>query len=157
FGYIGSLTGEDVGFERFEVGGTPFDYSGYNYGTDPIFVRGFPARVIGPRANNGQVPLGGTVLNKYSAEFRWKAVESQQLQAQPYIFADAANTWLGFDSYNPSELYRAAGVGLKVFLPIVGMIEVNYGYNFDSYEPLESGDDGVSDWTFQFSLGRGFN
>ncbi|PEN12798.1 outer membrane protein assembly factor BamA [Longibacter salinarum] len=157
FGYIGSLTGEDVGFERFEVGGTPFDYSGYNYGTDPVFVRGFPARVIGPRANDGQIPIGGTVLNKYTAEFRWKAVESQQLQAQPYLFADAANTWIGFDSYNPSELYRAAGVGLKIFLPIVGMIEVNYGYNFDSYVPLEANDDGVSDWTFQFSLGRGFN
>ena len=157
YGYIGSLTGEEVGFERFEVGGTPFDYNGFNYGTDPVFVRGYPARSIGPRINNGQTPVGGRILNKYSAEFRWKAVESQQLQAQPYLFTDAANAWRGFDTFNPGELYRAAGVGLKIFLPIVGMIEVNYGYNFDSYEPLESGDSGVSDWTFQFSLGQGFN
>ncbi len=157
YGYIGSLTGEEVGFERFEVGGTPFDYSGYNYGTDPIFVRGYPARVIGPRINDGQTPVGGRVLTKYNAEIRWMAVNSQQLRAQPYLFADAANTWRGFDTFNPGELYRAAGFGLKVYLPIVGMLEVNYGYNFDSYTPLESGDDGISDWTFQFSLGQGFN
>ena len=155
FGYIGSLTGEEVGFERFEVGGTPFDYSGYNYGSDPVFMRGYPARAIGPRVNG--VPRGGRLLNKYTSEFRWKAVESQQLQAQPYLFADAANAWEGFGTYNPNQLFRSAGVGLKVFLPIVGMLEVNYGYNFDSYTPIEQGDEGISDWTFQFSLGRGFN
>jgi outer membrane protein insertion porin family len=156
FGYIGSLTGEEVGFETFEVGGTPFDYQGFNYGTDPVFVRGFPARAIGPRENG--FPAGGRVLNKYSAEFRWKAVESQQLQAQPYLFTDAANAWRGFDTYNPGELFRAAGVGLKIFLPIVGMLEVNYGYNFDSFEPIPgSNESGVSDWTFQFSLGQGIN
>ena len=156
FGYVGTFTGDDVGFGLFEVGGTPFDYSGFNYGTDPIFVRGYPARSIGPRRNG--FPQGGRLLNKYSAEFRWKAVESQQLQAQPYLFTDAANAWSNFDSYNPGELYRAAGVGLKIFLPIVGMIEVNYGYNFDSFEPIQgSNESGVSDWTFQFSLGQGFN
>ena len=96
-------------------------------------------------------------MNKFTSEFRWKAVESQQLQARPYLFLDAAGAWESLDTYNPQNLYRSAGVGVKLFLPIVGMIEFNYGYNFDRYTPIESGDQGTRDWTFQFSLGRGFN
>ncbi|PSQ74871.1 MAG: outer membrane protein assembly factor BamA [Bacteroidetes bacterium QH_9_64_21] len=160
FGYIGSITGEEVQFETFEVGGTPFDYQGGTFGTDPVYMRGYPRGVIGPlasvRGTNNLQPEGGQVLNKYTSEFRWKAVESQQLQARPYLFLDAANAWSSLDAYNPSELYRSAGVGVKLFLPIVGMIEFNYGYNFDEFVPLERGSDGQPGWTFQFSLGQGF-
>lgn len=157
FGYIGSITGETVQFERFEVGGTAFDYSGVNYGTDPVFMRGYPRGVVGPltRQRGDLQPQGGRVLEKYSAEFRFMAVESQQLRARPYLFVDAANTWSSLDAYNPSNLYRSAGLGVKLFLPIVGMIEFNYGYNFDQYVPLEQGDRGTPGWTFQFSLGQG--
>jgi outer membrane protein insertion porin family len=158
FGYIGSLSGEPVEFERFEVGGTPFDYSGFAFGSDPVFMRGYPQQVIGPRRRIGDelTPVGGRILNKYTSEFRWMAVESQQLRAQPYVFLDAANAWDSFDTYNPSQLFRSGGVGVKIFLPIVGMVEFNYGYNFDPYTPIESGDSGAQDWSFQFSLGQGF-
>ncbi|MFO8232924.1 MAG: outer membrane protein assembly factor BamA [Longimonas sp.] len=157
FGYIGSITGEDVAFERFEVGGTLFDFSGYQFGTEPVPMRGYPARVIGPRETvRGQVsPVGGRILNKYTSEFRVKAVESQQLQAAPYLYLDAANTWDSFQTYNPSSLYRSAGVGVKLFLPIVGMIEFNYGYNFDTFVPFQQSEDGMPGWRFQFSLGQG--
>ncbi len=154
YGYIGSLTGEEVRFQRFDVGGSAFDYGGFNYGTEPIFMRGYPARVIGPR--QGGVPVGGRIMNKYTSEFRWKAVESQQLQAQPYLFLDAANNWDSFETYNPAELYRSAGLGVKIFLPIVGMLEFNYGYNFDSFTPVESSQTGEPGWRFQFSIGQGF-
>jgi len=159
FGYIGSITGDPVEFETFEVGGTPFDYQGGTFGTDPVFMRGYPRGVIGPLAGTpgGNLqPEGGQVLNKYTSEFRWKAVESQQLQARPYLFLDAVNAWSGLNAYSPSNLFRSAGVGVKLFLPIVGMIEFNYGYNFDEFVPLESGSDGQPGWTFQFSLGQGF-
>lgn len=159
FGYIGSITGDRVRFETFEVGGTPFDYNGVNYGTDPVFMRGYPRGVIGPltRVRGGNLqPQGGRVLNKYTSEFRWKAVESQQLQARPYVFLDAANAWSSLNAYNPSDLYRSAGVGVKLFLPIVGMIEFNYGYNFDEHVSLERGGMVDPGWTFQFSLGQGF-
>ena len=158
FGYIGSITGDPVEFEKFEVGGTPFDNRGVNFGSEQIYMRGYPQRVIGPvqRFGNDLRPTGGRILNKYTSEFRWMAVQSQQLQAQPYLFLDAANTWAGFDTYNPQRLFRSGGLGVKLFLPIVGMIEFTYGYNFDPYVPLEQGDTGEKDWTFQFSLGQGF-
>lgn len=157
YGYIGTLTGEDVRFERFVVGGSPFDSQGFNdgfIGRDIVFMRGYPARVLGPRADGEAV--GGRILNKYTSEFRWLAVQSPQLQAAPYLFLDAANTWDGFDTYNPSELFRSAGVGVRLFLPILGVLELAYGYNFDRFTPINSGDTGVRDWSFQFSLGQGF-
>jgi outer membrane protein insertion porin family len=158
YGYIGSITGEDVRFQRFELGGSPFDYGGYNYGTDPVFMRGYPARALGPREERGGdfQSVGGRILTKYTSELRWKAVSSQQLQAAPYLFLDAGNTWSSFQTFNPSQLYRSAGVGVKLFLPIVGMIEFNYGYNFDTFDPIQSNETGEPGWRFQFSLGQGF-
>lgn len=159
FGFIGSLTGEEVRFERFDVGGSPFETQGvYNFGTDIIYMRGYPRSAIGPRFA-GDV-LGGTILNKYTSELRWLAVQTPQLQAAPYLFMDAANTWNSFSTYNPSQLYRSAGVGMRLFLPIVGMLELTYGYNFDEFVPIESlrsKHEGSRKWYFQFSLGQGFN
>ncbi len=159
FGYIGSITGEDVLFERYIVGGSPFDYQGAfnNYGKDIVFMRGYPERVLGPR-RNGE-PAGGRVLNKFTSELRLLAVQTPQLTAAPYIFMDAANTWDNFSTYNPTQLFRSAGFGARLFLPILGMLEITYGYNFDRFVPysgLESKHDGRNKWLFQFTLGQGF-
>ena len=161
FGYIGSLTGADVEFERFLVGGSPFETQGiYNsfFGKDVVLMRGYPARAISPRRTIGgnSTPVGGRVLNKYTSEVRWLAVQSQQLQAAPYLFLDAANTWNGLGTYNPAQLYRSAGVGVRLVLPILGMLELTYGRNLDAFDPITGGDDGSPSWNFQFSLGQGF-
>ena len=130
YGYIGSLTGEEVAFERFIVGGSPFETQGfYSYfGKDIVYMRGYPLGALGPRSADND-PFGGRFLNKYSAELRWRAISSEQLQAAPYLFLDAANAWDGFNAYNPTDLYRSAGFGMRFFLPILGMVEMAYGYN----------------------------
>ncbi len=156
FGYVGSLTGDRVKFERFDVGGSPFETQGYySFGTDIVYMRGYPRSALSPRGADGSV-VGGTILNKFTSELRWLAVQSPQIQAAPYLFLDAANTWNGFQTYNPAELYRSAGVGVRLFLPIVGMLELTYGYNFDEYIPTRNSNDGMRDWSFQFSLGQSF-
>jgi len=156
FGFLGSLTGERVDFERFVVGGSPFETSGFNsfYGKDIVYMRGYPISVIGPRQDND--PIGGLILNKYSGELRWMAVRSAQLQAAPYLFVDAANTWNSFSAYDPSGLFRSGGAGVRVFLPILGMIELAYGRNLDTFVPIDSGDGGLRKWRFQFTIGQGF-
>jgi len=159
FGYIGSLTGEDVLFERFVVGGSPFDVQGFrsNFGKDIIYMRGYPARALGPRLDDEAV--GGRILNKYTSELRWLAIQSPQLQAAPYLFLDAANTWDTWGTYSPTQLFRSAGAGVRLFLPILGMIELTYGYNFDEFEPIpqQAGrHNGSKRWLFQFSIGQGF-
>jgi len=160
FGYIGSLTGDDVLFERYIVGGSPFDVQGYrtNFGKDIIYMRGYPSRVLGPR--RGNEAIGGRILNKFTSELRLLAVQSPQLTAAPYLFMDAANTWDRIQTYNPSQLYRSAGVGARLFLPILGMLEIAYGYNFDEFAPIgaqNSNHNGSRRWFFQFTIGQGFN
>jgi len=159
FGYIGSITGDDVLFERYVVGGSPFDVQGFrdNFGKDIIYMRGYPARALGPRL--GDEAVGGRILNKYTSELRWLAIQSPQLTAAPYLFVDAANTWDNFGTYNPTQLFRSGGVGIRLFLPILGMLEMAYGYNFDEFIPIpgqEGRHSGIRRWLFQFSLGQGF-
>ncbi len=155
WGYIGSLNGDSVDFERFVVGGSPFDSQGFRnfFGKEVIYMRGYPLGSIGPRLNND--PFGGRILNKFTSELLWMAIKSPALQAAPYLFLDAANTWDGVYAYNPSDMFRSAGFGTRLFLPILGMVELTYGYNFDSFLPI-NGKAGFNDWTFQFSLGQGF-
>jgi len=156
WGYIGSLNGEPVTFERFVVGGSPFETQGFSnfFGKEIIYMRGYPLGAIGPRLNND--PFGGRILNKFSTELLWLAIQSPQLQAAPYLFVDAANTWDSVHAYNPTDMYRSAGFGARLFLPILGMVELTYGYNFDRFLPINSKHAGFSQWTFQFSLGQGF-
>ena len=158
FGYIGSLTSDEVRFQRYLIGGTPLDASGRNglgegFGRDLVFMRGYPIRAIGPR-QDGQ-PVGGRILNKYEAELGIVLLQTPQLSFAPYLFADAGNTYNSFEDYDPARLYRSAGVGARVFLPILGLVDVNMGYRIDSYTPLPGENLGDSEpgWLFQFSLG----
>ena len=158
-GYIGSLTGDDVRFQRYLVGGTPLEASsntglGRGIGRDLVFLRGYPAEAVGPRVNG--VSVGGTILNKYEAELSYLLLQSPQLSAAPYLFVDAANTYAGLADFDPSRLYRSAGVGARLFLPIVGLVDVSYGYQIDPFVQVDA--NGViqleePQWRFQFSLG----
>lgn len=155
-GYIGSLGGKKIEFERFVVGGSPFETQGFFnfFGKEIVYMRGFPLGAIGPRENND--PFGGRILNKFTSEILWMAIQSPALQAAPYLFLDGANTWNSMYEYNPTDLFRSAGMGTRLFLPILGMVELTYGYNFDTFLPINSKHSGLNQWTFQFSLGQGF-
>lgn len=155
FGYIGSLTGDDVEFQRYLIGGSPLEAQStfQGYGKDIVFMRGYPTLAITPILNGQRV--GGRILNKYTMEARLVAIQSPQFTFAPYLFADAANTWNSFDDYDPFKLYRSAGLGAKVFLPILGMIDLNYGYQIDSFTDFRGGvpTEVAPRWRFQFSLG----
>ena len=97
--------------------------------------------------------MGGRIFNQYSAEIQLLAVQSPQLQFAPYLFADAGNAWDSFDTYSPSRLFRSAGPGAKISLPILGRVDLNYGYQIDPFVPRNSTDTGLPQWRFQFSLG----
>ena len=157
FGYIGSLTGDDVQFQRYLIGGTPLDASGTSsiargFGRDLVFLRGYPIEAVGPRQDG--VPVGGRILNKYEAEVGTVLFQTPQLSLAPYLFLDAANTYDSFEDYDPARLYRATGFGARIFLPILGLVDLNLGYRLDSFTPIPGrDDDGLPGWEFQFSLG----
>ncbi len=155
-GYIGSLTGDPVQFQRYLLGGSPLDVQGSfrGFGKDLVFLRGYPVEVVGPRLNGAAA--GGRILTKYSAELAFVALQTPQLSLAPYLFAEAGNTYDGLRDFDPGRLYRSAGIGARVFLPILGLVDLNYGYQIDPYTPFpNSADDGLPKWRFQFSLGAG--
>lgn len=154
-GYVGSLKkNKPVTFELYQIGGDAMS-SQYNYdfGTERVYMRGYQPQTITLFKSDGS-RIGGAILNKYTTELRLLAVRQQQFTLEPYVFFDAANTWADFKSYNPTKLYRSVGVGGRIFLPILGMVEVNYGRNLDPY--LYNGEVVRSKWMPQFTIGQSF-
>ncbi len=125
-------------FERFYMGGSglgSFNFYGWEY----VGLRGYPDNSIGPReegtsstANN---TLGGNIYNKYTLELRYPITLNQSAPIWVVGFAEAGNAWLGFENFKPFELKRSAGVGIRVMLPMVGLLGVDWGYGFDKIAP----------------------
>ena len=129
-------------FERFQVGGDGL--SGYSYfiGKDIISQRGY------------EVYQGTAVIyNKYTAEVRYPFSLSPTATIYGLAFADAANGWNDFSQYNPFKLNRDVGVGVRIFLPMFGLLGLDYGIGIDRYNPA-SGTTNIKDIAkFNFMLG----
>lgn len=129
-------------FERFQLGGDGL--SGYTYfiGKDIISQRGY--EVYAPAA---------TIYNKYTAELRYPFSLSPTATIYGLMFADAANAWDNFGQYNPFKLNRDVGVGIRVFLPMFGLLGLDYGIGLDRYDPA-TGTTAIKDISkFNFMLG----
>lgn len=140
-------------FQRYYMGGTPLQQR-QSFTNDNIDLKGFPGGLGGsitPFAN-GQ-PIGGRIYNKYSTELRYPLVSNAQLQLIPYIFAEAGNVYRTFNTYDPFDVKRVSGIGTRIFLPILGLVDLSYGYRFDgvygtSILPRR--------WEFLFNIGAPF-
>lgn len=143
-------------FERFYMGGSglgSFNFYGWEY----VGLRGYPDNSIGPRsegttstANN---TLGGNIYNKYTLELRYPITLNQSAPIWVVGFAEAGNAWLGVENFKPFELKRSAGVGLRVMLPMVGLLGVDWGYGFDKIAPSAAGPNKSQ---FTFLIGQEF-
>jgi outer membrane protein insertion porin family len=107
-------------FERFQLGGDGL--SGYSYfvGKDIISQRGYDVY-----AN------GATIYNKYTAELRYPFSLSPTATIYGLMFVDAANAWDRFADYNPTKLNRDCGLGVRIFLPMFGLLGLDYGIGLD--------------------------
>ncbi|MEO1022930.1 MAG: outer membrane protein assembly factor BamA [Bacteroidota bacterium] len=154
YGYIGYLTEtRRSNFQRFLMGGTQLQQQ-QNFLTDNIDLRGYPGGnggSIAPFVDGEQI--AGRIYNKYAVELRYPAVASEQLQVIPYSFVDAGNTFLDFETYNPFNVRRSTGFGVRLFLPILGLVDLSYGYRLDGI-PGTNIDAGQ--WEFLFNIGSPF-
>ncbi len=127
YGFMGYYN-SDIGlapFERFQVGGDGL--SGYSLlGRDIIAQRGY--EVYSSSA-------GDPIFNKYTVELRYPFSLNPSSTIYGLAFAEAANSWSSFKYYNPFTLNRSAGVGVRVFLPMFGLLGLDYGVGFDRYVP----------------------
>jgi outer membrane protein insertion porin family len=154
YGFIGYLTKDQrSNFQRFLVGGTQLQQR-QSFLYDNIDLRGYPGgrnQSIAPVENGVQV--GGRLYSKYSLELRYPAVSTEQLQLIPYLFFDAGNAYSEFSEFDPFNLKRSVGFGTRLFLPVLGLVDLSYGYRLD-------GVDGTSisagNWEFLFNIGAPF-
>lgn len=154
YGFIGFLTSDRrSNFQRFLVGGTQLQQR-QSFLYDNIDMRGYPGGIgesIAPVIDGEQV--GGRVYSKYSLELRYPAVASEQIQVIPYTFVDAGNSYINFSSFDPFNVKRSTGFGVRLYLPILGLIDLSYGYRLDGVEgtTVEAGK-----WEFLFNIGAPF-
>jgi outer membrane protein insertion porin family len=123
-GYLGFYN-PDVGpppFERFQVGGDGLSQNYSLYGINFIAQRGYDV----------YTPVPATIFNKYTIELRYPFSTNPSAFVYGTVWAEAGNAWYSFQSYDPFNLKRAAGFGLRVFLPIFGTVGFDYGWPFDN-------------------------
>lgn len=146
-GMVG-LYNQSVGyspFEQFLVGGAGL--VGFTlYGTDIVSQRGYrDGRVSDP--TGGQKP--SPIFNRYTLEARYPISMNPSATVFAITFLEAGNTWSNFQSYNPFDVRRAGGVGVRLFLPMFGLIGFDYAWGFDHFQFEQKGQ-------FHFFLGQQF-
>lgn len=159
YGYMGYFkAGERSNFQRFFLGGTEIQQR-QSFINDNIDMRGYPGGttgVISPLDENRNM-IGGTIFTKYTMELRYPAVSTEQVQLIPYIFSDAGNTFASHHTFDPFNVKRAAGFGARLYLPILGLVDLSYGYRMDG-TPASNRGAGLKagEWEFLFNIGAPF-
>lgn len=143
YGFIGSYTSRkgDSPFERFYLGGSGL--TGFQLdGREIIALRGYDDLSLSPE-------YGSFFVNKYTAELRFPVSLNPQATIFALGFAEAANAFNSIDRYDPFKLYRSAGIGLRLFLPMFGPMGLDYGWRFDDVP----GKPNMAKSQFHFTLG----
>lgn len=157
FGMVGSYSkyAPQGPFERFIVGGAGLagGFNSFVLGQDIIGLRGYPDNRVTPPYT--QVPgvsqlQGGIVYNKFGLELRYPVSTSQSATIYGFLFTEAGNNWGNFKEFNPFNLYKSAGAGVRLFMPAFGLIGLNWGYGFDTL-PGERTKSGPQ---FHFTIGQ---
>ncbi len=149
FGFLGRYNGdlEIAPFERFYLGGDGL--SGFALdGRELIGMRGYGNNTLTPRDDNGYI--GGTIYTKYTLELRYPV--SMNPMATIYVlgFLEAGNTWQRFDNFNPYDVKRSAGVGVRLYMPMFGILGLDWGYGFDDVPGIP----GANKGQFHFSINQ---
>ena len=121
-------------FERFQVGDAGLANGSYILGYDIIAHRGYPVyESSNPKVNPDQQSASQffTMFNKYTVELRYPFTTNPNSTIFGMLWFEAANGWYDYKSYNPFQLRRSAGVGMRFFLPMFGLLGFDYGVGFD--------------------------
>ncbi len=129
-GFLGGYGGFGIPpFERFELGGDGLsNQNAALTGTEIISLRGYDLDEI----NRGRP---AAVYNKYSVELRYPLSLNPSTTIYGKIFAQGGNAWESFSEFNPFDMNRSVGAGLRIFLPMFGLLGFDYGIGFDRNLP----------------------
>ncbi len=114
-------------FERFELGGDGLSNQTIGItGKDIISLRGYDVTDISNNSTGG-----ASIFEKFTVELRYPLSLNPSSSIYVMTFLQAGNSWQEFSKFSPFELKRSAGVGLRVFLPMFGLLGFDYGFGFD--------------------------
>ena len=146
-GYLGHYNKDKVSpFERFQIGGDGM--SGYTmYGIDIVSLRGYDDGALDPVNSYYSV-----AYNKYTLELRYPIILKPSSQIYVLGFLEAGNGFNSWKDFAPWKVKRSAGVGVRLYLPIVGLLGVDWGWGFDA----PAGSTKRSGSQFHFIIGQSF-
>lgn len=148
FGFLTSYNNK-VGispFERFYLGGSGL--TGYALdGREIIALRGYDDQSLSART-------GSAYITKYSMELRFPITTNPQATIYMLGFAEAGNSWAKAKDFNPFKVYRSAGVGVRVYLPMFGLLGFDYGWRLDDVKTNPTMQKGQFHFTIGASIGE---
>ncbi|TCO10407.1 outer membrane protein assembly factor BamA [Natronoflexus pectinivorans] len=146
--------------EQYTMGGDGMAMNFSYYGSENVGLRGYEnnsltAFSIIPdetQSSGFRQVANANIYNKMTLEMRYPLTLQPSATVYGLVFAEAGNSWAEFSDYNPFQLYRSAGVGLRIFLPMFGLLGIDWGYGFDQnpYNPNANGSN------FHFVMGQNF-
>jgi len=134
--------------EYFYMGGTGMS----SLPTVPL--RGYDDRSLGSKLGGSSTSsslYAGSIYSKFTSEVRYPFTLSPSISIYGLVFAEAGDLWENTQAVNFSKLKKSAGLGLRLYLPIIGQIGLDYGYGFDAVESIPSKT--KQGWSFMFSFG----
>ncbi|MBQ2435444.1 MAG: outer membrane protein assembly factor BamA [Bacteroidaceae bacterium] len=133
-------------FETFFVGGDGMSGYSYNYYTDMVALRGYD--------NGALTPMGqeGYAYSRFAMELRYPLMFENSTQIYALAFLEGGNAWTDVRKFNPFDMKRSAGVGVRIFLPMIGLMGIDWAYGFDKI----NGSTVSSGSQFHFILGQEF-
>lgn len=152
FGFLGAYNQDRglVPFERFYLGGDGMQNFSMD-GRETIQLRGYPNNALTP-VDKFRAQIGATVYNKFSMEMRYPITLKSAASIYALAFLEAGSAYESFKGYNPFQLKRSAGVGLRVFMPAFGLLGIDFGKGFDALPGLNQ----PNGWETHFIIGQQF-
>ena len=139
FGFM-SYYNKDIGlspFGRYFLGGDGLS-SWMLDGREVVPLRGYTNNSLSPQS-------GASVFDRYTFELRQPIVENPSATIWVIGFLEGGNSWADLKEFQPFKVYNSAGLGVRLYMPMFGLIGVDWGYGFDG----TSGDS-----QFHFSIGQ---
>ena len=154
FGYLGYYN-RNWGYSPFEgflVGGDGM--SGYStYGSEVISLRGYENYSLTPYEpsayNSSGYAYAGNVYDKFTVELRYPVIMQPSSTIYVLAFLEGGNCWSDIRDFNPFQIKRSAGLGIRIYLPMLGLLGVDWGYGFDTADPSRRSQ-------FHFVIGQQF-
>jgi len=161
FGFLGEYNSfvPPSPFERFKLGGDGMQSYQFLQGSDIVGLRGYQNFSLIPEGKNYTVDNnpGSPIYDKFTFEMRHPVIQGQSATIFLLAFAEGGNVWDKFSEFNPFNVRRSVGIGARIFLPIFGLLGLDYGYGFDKIPGIPDANKGQFHFSISQSLNGGFN